>query len=63
MCVCVCVCVCTLCAKLLEASPNYILLSFIICSQFIISDVLPFLGDADSVVHREGAIEVLACIL
>ena len=31
-------------------------------SQFIIHEVLPFLGDADSVVHREGAIEALACI-
>lgn len=31
--------------------------------QFIIREVLPFLGDADSVVHREGAIEAMACIL
>lgn len=30
--------------------------------QFVIQEVLPFLGDADSVVHREGAIEALACI-
>lgn len=31
--------------------------------QFVIDQVLPFLGSSQSIIHREGAIETIACIL
>ncbi len=33
------------------------------CLQFLIEKVLSYLGDSVSVIHREGAIETVACIL
>ena len=30
--------------------------------QFILKQVLPFLGDSTSITHRQGAIEAVACI-
>ena len=30
--------------------------------QFMVEDLLPYLGDSESVTHRQGAIETIACI-
>ena len=35
---------------------------FLFYLQFIIDDLLPYLGDTNSPLHRQGAIETIACI-
>ena len=32
-------------------------------AQFVVSEVLPSVGNTESTVHREGATETIACIL
>ena len=40
----------------LSASP------FLLFVQFLIEELLPYLGDAECSTHRQGAIETVACI-
>ncbi len=52
----------SLCVQLLRVS-MCVQVDLHVSLQFVIDQVLPFLGSSQSIIHREGAIETIACIL
>ena len=50
--------------KTIVCNPHYkyAIMSIFLLFQFVISEVIPQMGDASSATNRQGAIETVACI-